>query len=101
VAENVGEHGTGALNIDASRVPAPDAPEEKVFAANAKSRHVGILNGGKPSEPEARSVSASREGRWPANLLLTYPEDQYMLRDDVTPDQLHKLAEWMNENAKR
>jgi hypothetical protein len=32
---------------------------------------------------------------------LTYPEDQYMLQDNVTPDQLHKLAEWMNENAKR
>jgi len=40
-------------------------------------------------------------GRWPANLILTYPEDVYMLRDDVAPDQLHKLADWMNENTKR
>ena len=43
----------------------------------------------------------SPSGRWPANLILTYPEDEYILKDKVTPDQLHKLAEWMNENAKR
>ena len=44
---------------------------------------------------------STAEGRWPANLILTYPEDSYKLRDDVTPDQLRDLAEWMGANAEQ
>ena len=38
-------------------------------------------------------------GRFPANLILSYPEDEYELRDDVTPEQLRELAGWLDENA--
>jgi hypothetical protein len=56
------------------------------------------LNG---AAQQAALAKLKELGRWPANLILTYPEDEYMLRDNVTPDQLHKLAEWINENTKR
>jgi len=72
VAQNVLTHGTGALNIDASRVSAPDAPSEAVFAFGARSRFIGVLNGGKTSAEEPRTTSATSQGRWPANLLLTH-----------------------------
>ena len=42
---------------------------------------------------------ASQLGRWPANIILTVPEDKYVLRDDVSPRQLHSLARWLDENA--
>lgn len=70
VAANVTEHGTGALNIDACRTPAPEAPEQPYISNGAQSRYTGVLNGGKTSEPESRSTSASNRGRWPANVLL-------------------------------
>ena len=70
VAANVLAHGTGALNIDATRIAAPDAPEVATVAPNAKSRYVGVMNGGTISAPEPRTNSTSQAGRWPANLVL-------------------------------
>ena len=96
VAENVLRHGTGALNIDGCRVETTDNLNGGAYSNGAKdlskaTSYATGVNAGEFVQPA---------GRWPANLILTYPEDQYVLRDDVTPDQLHKLAEWMNENAK-
>jgi len=94
VAANVLEHGTGALNIDGCRVGddvvgwgggqggSPDPTQ-------SKGRNYRMAAG------EARPVT----GRWPANLVLSYPEDEYQLKDHITPQQLSKLAEWMNENS--
>jgi len=42
--------------------------------------------------------TGSASGRWPANLILSYPEDEYELRDDVTPEQLRQLAGWLDAN---
>jgi len=96
VAENVLRYGTGAINVEACRVGTePDDPNRrKSTGENGGAKSIfGVGNAKRPA--------TLQQGRWPANLILTYPEDQYMLRDDVTPDQLHKLAEWINENAKR
>lgn len=70
VAANVLAHGTGAINIGATRIDAPDTPETPVIAANAQSRYTGVLNSGAVSAPEARTTSASQAGRWPANVIL-------------------------------
>jgi len=98
VAGNVQEYGTGGLNIDGCRIMY-DGDYRSPTRADG-----GVLSGGIYGAGDRKifdNALAERKGRWPANLILTYPEDEYMLRDDVTPDQLHKLAEWMNENAKR
>ena len=44
-------------------------------------------------------VTPERTGRFPANFILSYPEDEYELRDDVTPEQLRELAGWLDENT--
>ncbi len=66
VAANVAAHGTGALNIDGTRIASePLAP----FGSPARSSG-GILNG----TGEPRPVfEQSPLGRWPANVILTDP----------------------------
>ena len=88
VAANVLEHGTGALNVDGCRVGTGGGTTRSEQAPYAES---GWRTGHK--------VETLNAGRWPANLILTYPEDEYKLKDNITPQQLAKLAEWMNENA--
>jgi len=109
VAKNVLEHGCGGLNIDACRVPTGDklgggmVSKGRPKCSDGWDRpwmHDEAITSQKKIESAAKVQTAEELGRWPANLILTYPEDEYMLRDNVTPDQLHKLAEWMNENAK-
>ena len=75
VASNVLEHGTGAINIDACRVAATDAPNTPVVSHGAQSRYTGTYNGGKTSNSEPRTTSASTAGRWPANVVLSHSPD--------------------------
>ena len=69
VAANVLEYGTGAINIDGCRV---GGVVPQVTQGGQRSRG-GIMNAtggerGTPSRPHTL-------GRWPANLILTYAED--------------------------
>ena len=90
VAANHAAHGTGGLNIDGCRVPG-----EKP----ATTRGAGGQNGAYSPLGAQGRIDDDGLGRWPANLILSVPEDQYALRDDATPDQLRQLAEWMDANA--
>ncbi len=91
VANNVLKYGTGALNIDACRVEAGERPLREHTHRNGN-----IYGGGLEG---SKAIGTTTAGRWPANLVLSYPEDSYILRDNVTPKQLRQLAEWMDENA--
>ena len=93
VAENVLTHGTGAINVDGCRV----GDERGVPASLSKNKSPNGFG------PTTAKGGTERDldpdiGRWPANLILSVPEDEYSLRDDVTPDQLRQLAEWMDAN---
>ena len=93
VAANVLAHGTGAINVDGCRVGTEEALGRNNAARTNGTSYV--------VQREAMRIDNSGGlGRFPANLILSYPENEYILRDDVTPEQLHQLAEWMNENAK-
>lgn len=72
VAGNVLKHGTGGINIGASKIPAPDAPDIAKQCLNAGSRYTGIMNGGVVSASEPRTTSATSAGRWPANVVLSH-----------------------------
>jgi site-specific DNA-methyltransferase (adenine-specific) len=62
VAANVFEHGTGALNIDACRVPSEPMPRNS-GAGGLPRRHAGELRGpGVVTQPHEL-------GRWPANVI--------------------------------
>jgi site-specific DNA-methyltransferase (adenine-specific) len=63
VAANVLEYGTGALNIDGTRIGASDAPE-------GRSRHGGGVVGNGTSFEMPDSVSSMPAGRWPSNVVL-------------------------------
>jgi hypothetical protein len=44
-------------------------------------------------------VGSSVLGRWPANVILTYPEDEYILKGNVTSEQKRELFQWLQANA--
>ena len=68
VAANVLEWGTGALNIDASRV---GHNEPTKMTQRTAPRYSGaVMNGGVRGGDQSAVASASPAGRWPANVLL-------------------------------
>jgi site-specific DNA-methyltransferase (adenine-specific) len=103
VAANVLAHGTGALNIDASRIPT--SAKDQAYIADRiggfnNTRSIGgdgILGGGETMDRGA-AYDASK-GRWPANVILSYPEDEYALRSDVTAEQKRELFGWLHANT--
>jgi site-specific DNA-methyltransferase (adenine-specific) len=64
VAENVLTHGTGALNIDASRIGTEDK-----FGGGAKAVSIYGSDGNYQPGPNA-FVASQKGGRWAANILL-------------------------------
>ena len=84
--------GVAGLWIDGGKVPT-NGEEVTINTWNDGSKPFG---GGAGHEYSGRTKS---DGRFPANLILSYPEDEYELRDDVTPEQLRELAGWLDENA--
>jgi DNA modification methylase len=61
VAENVLKHGTGALNIDGSRIGEP---------LPATTYKQPVMNGGKYGDSDAqRIITTVSQGRWPANVI--------------------------------
>ena len=93
VAANVLRWGTGALNIDACRIETTENLNGGTYSATGrvdkffKGKRVGA---GQFVQPK---------GRWPANLCLSWPEDEYKLRSDITAEQRRELFGWLHENA--
>lgn len=91
-AENALKWGVAGFWIDGGRVEAgQDYQDTERF-----NEHKSL--GGYGSESVTAPFKPA-QGRFPANLILSYPEDEYELRDDVTPSQLMELARWFDENA--
>jgi hypothetical protein len=66
VAVNVLRYGTGALNIDATRIPTGDGDYDHPGNENATASRLGFGSVGRQIPPNAL-------GRWPANVILTDP----------------------------
>lgn len=94
VAANVLEHGTGALNIDGCRVGAEGGTKK---GANVGAKGSGLYEGGLASG--ACDIVALDSGRWPANLILSYNEDEFELRPGVTAEQKKELLKFLYENT--
>ena len=102
VAANVLKWGTGGLNIDGCRVeytkdnqPIPQLAQGKTDIKTDNKMY------GRNSFNESKTksvIGGSLKGRFPANVILTYPEDEYILKENVTSTQLRSLAEWMDAN---
>jgi len=71
VAANVMAYGTGALNIDATRVAAPDGVPVFIQKGGPSQHAYGDgLNGS-----QSTGAMDTTTGRWPANLILTHSPD--------------------------
>src|SRR5690625_3673163 len=68
VAANVLEHGTGALNIDASRVGMSDADREAAKVPMGDWSRSGTT--GSTDSRNGATFEPSPAGRWPANVIL-------------------------------
>lgn len=94
VAANVLAHGTGALNIDGCRI----GNEERTYAPKGTSTNASMIR-----VPEHRMGTTGNEvtvtGRWPANLILSYNEDEFELRAGVTAEQKKELLKFLYENT--
>jgi site-specific DNA-methyltransferase (adenine-specific) len=77
VAENVLKHGTGALNIDATRIPVdPNDPVKDAVWTSRPSAFRDGTQGFVTSQAEGdrnSSAETAEKGRWPANVILTDP----------------------------
>lgn len=91
VAQNVLKWGTGAINIDASRV----APQEKDDYGRSAANSKGTINAHDGFEGKSFKISerdgdyANAQGRWPANIILDEEAAAVLhqstgLKDDVS-----------------
>jgi hypothetical protein len=99
VAANVQKHGTGALNIDACRIPTNPAQDDPRLGGEGDWRTDKTAKNVYEGGYVGTRIASSPLGRWPANLILTIPEDNYILREDVTIEQKRKLYQWLQENS--
>jgi len=72
VAANVLAHGTGALNIDATRVHGGARPAREVHALRAEVTYNGAVLAGRKdgSLQSSKAVGVTDAGRFPANVML-------------------------------
>ncbi len=68
VAQNMAEHGTGAINIDGCRIGTGDSLNGGAYAVGGSDRHDGTENWRYKRTGEAGSFDQP-DGRWPANLI--------------------------------
>lgn len=93
IAANVLEHSTGAINVDACRIPGEDTGVRK------NNVSLGSASGGIYGSAGGFVSEGNELGRWPANMLWSYPEDEYELRPGVTSEQKRELYRWLSENS--
>lgn len=83
VARNVLEHGTGALNIDGTRIETTDRWE----ASGVQSEKSIALSGGADGSLNVSVSSTHDGGRWPANVILD--EEVGAILDAQTEGKIH------------
>lgn len=90
--ESILKWGVGAFNIDATRVPG-EPWKAHTATGLAKTKFF--------SEGEATVIEKSPHdlGRYPANVLLSWPADSYEPRPDLTDDEQAALSAWLDANA--
>jgi DNA modification methylase len=74
IVNNVLKHGTGAMNIDACRIPVTDRQNYEAKCASVvglNSNRNGATYG---TWTDIRTDSASSVGRWPANVVLSHAD---------------------------
>ncbi len=87
VAQNILEYGVGGINIDGCRVG-----DEIIYQESGSAKSNGKY--GDRVWNEKTSI-----GRFPANMILGYLEDEYLLKDNISKQDKKKVLEWLSENT--
>lgn len=84
------EFGSGALNIDGSRVDYQSTSDMASATPQGKCTNKAGAFAGKTEHGGERTEfdRPKQEGRWPANLLLSHAEDCQLLGDIITPGRV-------------
>jgi hypothetical protein len=94
--------GTGGIDIDGSRVES--SQEDKEIMDNKAFKNPTTNYSDSPDKiysafAEDKATPSNPIGRFPANLILSYPENEYTCKDNLTKEQIYKLYKWLNENT--
>ena len=95
VKQNMDQYGTGAVNIKDSLIPG-----EPWFYGNQPKLNGARYTPGQltPLERHAENITGGEQGRWPANLIMSFPEDRYELKNDVSESDKLELLKFFSEN---
>jgi len=88
IAQNVLKWGTGALNIDGCRV------DGEPWVRSENGGDAGMWSGKKRIAQES-----NEKGRWPSNLILSYPENSYIVKESTDSKTVEEIKAWLNENT--
>jgi len=101
MAANLAAHGVGALNIDGCRVEYLGAADQASARPQGRATaKVGALAGGVQNDRDrSEFVADNTKGRWPANVILSYPEDEYQLDPLASDEQRKEVWRWFYENV--
>jgi hypothetical protein len=91
IAENCLKWGVGGINIDGSRVEGE--------LEEGRERHGGGVKSEKITQLDPNKINTMPAGRFPANLILSYKENEYLCNDNLSKEQKDKLYKWLNENT--
>lgn len=88
VAENVLKWGTGGINIDGCRIPTNDIKGGGLSSGGATNSELvgGKINNKIYGKNYKRNPPNNSVGRFPANLILSYPEDEYDENGNILPN---------------
>ena len=92
VAENCLKWGTGGINIDESRVEGTQEYLDR--KENPIQKQSGDVYGFAKYDKLHTRAEPNNQGRFPANLILSWKEDEYMLKLDVSIEDLIKLKQY-------
>lgn len=98
IAENVLKYGTGGINIDECRVEIPKDDRggfrKGDYTFNCEATSYKMRENGDPYRKDQHP-----QGRFPANLILSFAENEYIIKENITNEQKQKALKWIYENA--
>lgn len=96
IAENVLKWGVGGLNIDGCRIKINDKIGSR--STGGFTSKSGIYHNNQKFEVKDVDCD-STGGRFPANVILSYTEDEYELKNDLNDIEKKKVFDWLYENS--
>jgi SAM-dependent methyltransferase len=97
VAQNVLKHGVGGINIDECRV-GNETITYKNGPGGGKNEINRMMGGNEENDIKFRAEKWEQTGRFPANVIISYDENEYVLDDKISKENKKKVMEWLSEN---